>query len=261
MSQTLQHPATGLPIAFLADDGTVEVLAPVRFAASGGLVGLSLADVGDADGRLSLAFTLPDDTDQSTVLTLEASSAADDDRALANLLPLWIVGNHYGSGVMTSLYTVSVSAYNRGAGTVGTLTGINLVAANESTGDVTANFGIQIWHGNDGLGTVTESRGLDIADEDGGGPVTTSVALNIRNCTQGTTNYAIKTGTGLVQFGDTLKLASKTVSQLPAASTVPGALCRVTDSNTATWGATIASGGANSVLAFSNGTNWTVAAK
>jgi len=32
----------------------------------------------------------------------------------------------------------------------------------------------------------------------------------------------------------------------------------VTDSNTATWGATIAGGGANNVLAYYNGTNWTV---
>jgi hypothetical protein len=34
----------------------------------------------------------------------------------------------------------------------------------------------------------------------------------------------------------------------------------VTDSNTATWGATIAGGGANHVLAYFNGTAWTVAA-
>lgn len=33
----------------------------------------------------------------------------------------------------------------------------------------------------------------------------------------------------------------------------------ITDSSTATWGATIAGGGANKVLAFYNGTNWTVA--
>ena len=34
----------------------------------------------------------------------------------------------------------------------------------------------------------------------------------------------------------------------------------VTDSNTATWGATVATGGAFTVLAFYNGTVWTVAA-
>lgn len=38
-----------------------------------------------------------------------------------------------------------------------------------------------------------------------------------------------------------------------------GMLVAITDSNTATWGATIAGGGANHVLAYYNGTNWTVA--
>lgn len=41
---------------------------------------------------------------------------------------------------------------------------------------------------------------------------------------------------------------------------VEGMLVTVTDSSTATWGATITGGGANRVLAYFNGTNWTVAA-
>jgi hypothetical protein len=41
-------------------------------------------------------------------------------------------------------------------------------------------------------------------------------------------------------------------------SGVEGMVASVTDSNTATWGATIAGGGANNVLAYFNGTNWTV---
>lgn len=40
-----------------------------------------------------------------------------------------------------------------------------------------------------------------------------------------------------------------------------GMLFAVTDSTTNTWGAVIAGGGANHVLAFFNGTAWTVAAK
>lgn len=46
---------------------------------------------------------------------------------------------------------------------------------------------------------------------------------------------------------------------LPATPT-EGDLRIVTDSNTATWGATIAGSGANRVLGYFNGTNWTVAA-
>lgn len=45
------------------------------------------------------------------------------------------------------------------------------------------------------------------------------------------------------------------------ASPVEGMLVAVTDSSTAVWGATITGSGANHVLAYYNGTNWTVAGK
>lgn len=44
-------------------------------------------------------------------------------------------------------------------------------------------------------------------------------------------------------------------------SPVEGTMQAFTDSSTATWGATITGGGANHVLGYFNGTNWTVAAK
>jgi hypothetical protein len=44
-------------------------------------------------------------------------------------------------------------------------------------------------------------------------------------------------------------------------SVYKGALKSITDSNTVTWGANIAGGGANQVLGYCNGTNWTVTAK
>lgn len=46
---------------------------------------------------------------------------------------------------------------------------------------------------------------------------------------------------------------------LPVAET--GQLATVTDSNTVVWGAVIAGGGANAVLAFYNGVAWTVAGR
>jgi hypothetical protein len=74
---------------------------------------------------------------------------------------------------------------------------------------------------------------------------------------------------GTVQFlafggGDTAILKSRTFASSGVAfaslpTGVAGMFEYVTDSNTATWGATIAGGGANKVLAFYNGTNWTVA--
>lgn len=59
-------------------------------------------------------------------------------------------------------------------------------------------------------------------------------------------------------------------AQLPAAlfatlptcaSALKGTLATVSNSSTSTWGATITAGGSSTVLAFCNGTNWTVAAK
>lgn len=51
-----------------------------------------------------------------------------------------------------------------------------------------------------------------------------------------------------------------TYANLPS-SPVEGMLRGVSDSNTAVWGATIAGGGANHVLAYYNGSAWTVSGK
>lgn len=58
-------------------------------------------------------------------------------------------------------------------------------------------------------------------------------------------------------FLPSARMTAVAYASLPA-SPVMGDLYVVTDSNTATWGATIAGGGANVVLAWFNGTNWTV---
>lgn len=56
-----------------------------------------------------------------------------------------------------------------------------------------------------------------------------------------------------------LKLTPRAFADLPAAPT-EGMMAWVNDSSTATWGATVAGGGANKVLAVFNGTVWTCAA-
>lgn len=58
----------------------------------------------------------------------------------------------------------------------------------------------------------------------------------------------------------TLQLNGILFANLPA-SPVAGMVRTVTDSNTIVWGAAIAGGGASTVLAFYDGTNWTVFAK
>jgi hypothetical protein len=57
-------------------------------------------------------------------------------------------------------------------------------------------------------------------------------------------------------------LGPVTFATLPACgSSSEGSMNPVTDSTTVTWGATVAGGGSSHVLAYCDGTNWTVAAK
>lgn len=71
---------------------------------------------------------------------------------------------------------------------------------------------------------------------------------------------SINLGTPVVNVSDVLKLAPQAFASLPVAPE-EGMMAWVNDSNTAVWGATIADGGANKVLAVFNGTTWTVAGK
>lgn len=77
-------------------------------------------------------------------------------------------------------------------------------------------------------------------------------------------NYADKfvvDSTGAVT-ATSVKITPITVSALPTCNSgAKGTQSYVTDSNTSTWGATIAGGGANNVGASCNGTNWTVFSK
>lgn len=66
-------------------------------------------------------------------------------------------------------------------------------------------------------------------------------------------------GTAFIDEGDAVP---QIFSLLPACSTTLEGIRRsVTDSNTVVWGATVAGSSTNHVLAYCDGTNWTVAAK
>ncbi len=55
-------------------------------------------------------------------------------------------------------------------------------------------------------------------------------------------------------------LTQITFSELPSSPTT-GLIVSISDSNTETWGATVSDGGSYSILAWYNGTNWTVLGK
>lgn len=82
-------------------------------------------------------------------------------------------------------------------------------------------------------------------------------------------DWRVASGTTVVEFlksafstftaSSYVKVTPTTFALLPAAATAgAGARAFVTDSNTATFNATIAGGGANAVPCFSDGTNWKV---
>jgi hypothetical protein len=109
--------------------------------------------------------------------------------------------------------------------------------------------------------------GNDLATVNG-----TSQAVFLPGVSQGSATPIAIGGTsssfpGVKAFGNafTTRLATDAVaafSTLTAcASGGEGAIAPISDSTTATWGATITGGGSNHVLAYCNGTNWTVAAK
>ena len=62
----------------------------------------------------------------------------------------------------------------------------------------------------------------------------------------------------LTQVEPPKALESKTVATLSAAASSTGKRFLVTDSNSTTFNATVAGGGANIVPVFSNGTNWKI---
>ena len=84
-----------------------------------------------------------------------------------------------------------------------------------------------------------------------------STSIKLTGTPTGNRVATFQDASGIVQISSTGNF-----STLPTCnSTTDGMMRGVNDSNTITWGATIAGGSTNHVLAFCNGTNWTVAGK
>jgi hypothetical protein len=88
--------------------------------------------------------------------------------------------------------------------------------------------------------------------------VTNSYGLLLDNVDEGTNNRAIKTGLGLVEFGDALALDPITVAALPAAAAGNKGWMRTVSDSTAvaSEGQTCVGGGTATALAFSTGSVW-----
>ena len=90
-----------------------------------------------------------------------------------------------------------------------------------------------------------------------------ALVINTSTASTSTTTGSFQTlgGAGIagnVISGGVVRTAAYTVATLPSAATYPGAIAYVTDSNATTRLATVAAGGSNKVMVYSDGTNWLI---
>jgi hypothetical protein len=183
------------------------------------------------------------------------------------LIPLQSAAPAYGgssAAALTSTYVGYGSASN-------TLTGSSGLAFNSGNNALTVGGAI-----NAGSASISGGGSILLTNGSGSGvrlyPTNTNGQAQLvdQNASTGVTldvgtaeTLIVKNkagnGSGALSAGS-VRGTAVTFSNLPA-SPVEGMLVGVTDSNTATWGATIAGSGSNHVLAYYNGTNWTVAGK
>jgi hypothetical protein len=116
--------------------------------------------------------------------------------------------------------------------------------------------------GNQGSGAVNQLTTVTIDTPDVNGPVTELTGLEINDQQGGTTNYAIRTGKGVVQFGDIVRsgvIYSVAGTPLPSAATAGvGARAFVSDATANTFNTVYAGSSTNKVPVFSDGTNWRI---
>lgn len=152
-----------------------------------------------------------------------------------------------GANTWSALQIVTSGGLQAGAGSGGTYNGKLLLTPNDrypSMGFYSASTGkSQI------ISDVTV--GSFILDAPGG--------LTVRDTFNGGgVDWLQLTGTSAA-FAKPVKVPSYTVATLPSAATVgAGSIAYVTDSNTTTYNATVAGGGANKIGVTSDGTNWKV---
>jgi hypothetical protein len=120
-----------------------------------------------------------------------------------------IVGEAWNSGPATSILELDGVAGGCHNGSVSAGIPVQTPTGN---GSVTNCRGVKASVSNSSSGTITTAAGvhIDSASNTGGGAITTNIGLNVNDQTVGGTNYAIKTGAGLVSFADNVQV-SKTL--------------------------------------------------
>lgn len=153
-----------------------------------------------------------------------------------------------------NIYNTYTSASNYEKGTIAFESNVFRISTSAATGTV-RNIGIRPGTGGVlALGSDGATR-WEIGTGGGGNLLASADNTYDIGASGATRPRTVYVGTRVQ--APTLQSTGVAFGSLP--SGVAGMIAYVTDSNTATWGATIAGGGANKVLAWYNGTNWTVA--
>jgi hypothetical protein len=142
-----------------------------------------------------------------------------------------------------------------GSGATPTTAAISMDCGARCTGGSTDNAGMIIWGGGAYLrpNNATNGMAFRMAID---APTSNGVLVGSDPTTIGTgTLYGLN-------FSGFMQMTPRVFALLPTcAPGLEGSFVPVTDANSSTWGATIGGGSASHILAYCDGTNWTVAAK
>jgi hypothetical protein len=228
--------------------------------------GTKLLDL-DANGATTLA-TQNQEGDAYTLPTAVQVIGTNNSSLAGSLAQAPAVIAAQNSGTTSSTAALVISTENDGA--TGSLTGVAITNYTFTGGAVAADSeGVSV-AAEYGPGAFTVHSGVDVKtpqQDDVAGTIGTLYGLRVRDQSAAagvTTNYNISSEGALSKnrFAGTVQINAAAFATLTAcAAGLEGTMKPVSDSSTATWGATITGGGANHVLGYCNGTNWTVAAK
>lgn len=159
-----------------------------------------------------------------------------------NVFPSFLTTHVGNTGVLTETSTRSIDSLDVIARLTGTMgngsfyaSGGYFEASSSSSGDGNALFCLDTYAENSGSGIVALAYGLQIGSmaNTGGGSITATYGIQVQDQTAGVTNYAIQTGLGLVQFGDTVEVTANLDSGSPSNTDLAGVM--VASAGTATY--------------------------
>jgi hypothetical protein len=162
-------------------------------------------------------------------------------------------------------FTVSHSEVD-GVDVAGSYNQIAVNLTDNSQNSPLGGYAIQLSSGATGnyvYGVLTDDQGTHTQN---GMNLNAGSANNFASILSTNSGYTADNGTQNIlswtRDGLTLSAKARTFSDLPSCgAAIEGTTSAITDSTTTTWGATITGSGSNHVLAYCDGTNWTVAAK